>query len=120
MVWESLWHWERTRGSLCSRFEFTLLLRFVAHVFFQAKDPSKVTLAEHTRLYKLRSLLETLSLSCEFQNKMVQWYSSSQGNFSQHFSQSLKKTLDDMEKVRQPISVTKFCLVGTFFNFQLP
>ena len=34
-------------------------------LFLNAKDPKTVTLAEHTRLYKLGKLMETLSLSCQ-------------------------------------------------------
>ena len=34
-------------------------------LYIKAKDPKTVTLAEHTRLYKLGKLMETLSLSCQ-------------------------------------------------------
>ena len=34
-------------------------------LYVKAKDPKTVTLAEHTRLYKLGKLMETLSLSCQ-------------------------------------------------------
>ena len=34
-------------------------------LYVKAKDPKTVTLAEHTRLYKLGKLMETLSMSCQ-------------------------------------------------------
>ena len=34
-------------------------------LYVKVKDPKTVTLAEHTRLYKLGKLMETLSMSCQ-------------------------------------------------------
>ena len=68
-------------------------------LFLKTKDPKTVTLAEHTRLFKLSKLVETLSLSCQFQNKILLWYSAIVDNLTNNFNNSLQRTLDDMEKV---------------------